>query len=120
VRVWKTECAPLMIQQTGCISGKLLRCRDAHEFISYSEWNSEADIAAYTNGALTNRSFATPALSKGPSGRTGAVMGVRALSGDLDKLLLPNTIWHGIGLWISIRIHLCHSRANSSDLSCVR
>jgi heme-degrading monooxygenase HmoA len=49
VRVWKTECAPLMIQQKGCISEKLLRCRDAHEFISYSEWNSEADIATYTN-----------------------------------------------------------------------
>jgi heme-degrading monooxygenase HmoA len=50
VRVWKTECAPLMIQQKGCISEKLLRCRSAHEFISYSEWDSEADIATYTNG----------------------------------------------------------------------
>jgi len=50
VRVWKTECAPLMIAQHGCISEKLLRCRDAHEFISYSEWNSEADIATYPNG----------------------------------------------------------------------
>src|ERR1700716_1507696 len=48
MRVWKTECAPLMIQQKGCISEKLLRCRDAHEFISYSEWDSEADIAMYT------------------------------------------------------------------------
>ena len=48
VRVWKTECAPLMIQQKGCISEKLLRCRDAHEFISYSEWDSEAAIATYT------------------------------------------------------------------------
>jgi heme-degrading monooxygenase HmoA len=50
IRVWKTECAPLMIQQKGCVSEKLLRCRDAHEFISYSEWASEADIAAYTAG----------------------------------------------------------------------
>jgi heme-degrading monooxygenase HmoA len=49
VRVWKTECAPLMIQQKRCISEKLLRCRDAHEFISYSEWNSEADVATYTS-----------------------------------------------------------------------
>jgi len=49
VRVWKTECAPLMIQQKGCISEKLLRCKDAHEFISYSEWESEAAIAAYMN-----------------------------------------------------------------------
>jgi heme-degrading monooxygenase HmoA len=51
VRVWKSECAPLMIQQKGCISEKLLRCRDANEFISYSEWNSEADIATYTSSA---------------------------------------------------------------------
>jgi heme-degrading monooxygenase HmoA len=49
VRVWKTKCAPLMIQQKGCISEKLLRCRNAHEFISYSEWESEMAIAAYTN-----------------------------------------------------------------------
>ena len=34
VHVWKSECAPLMIQQKGCISEKLLRCRDANEFIS--------------------------------------------------------------------------------------
>ena len=47
MRVWKTECAPLMIQQKGCISEKLLRCRDAHEFISYSEWETEADIEHY-------------------------------------------------------------------------
>jgi heme-degrading monooxygenase HmoA len=47
VRIWKTECAPLMIQQKGCISEKLLRCRDAHELISYSEWDSEADIELY-------------------------------------------------------------------------
>jgi hypothetical protein len=38
VGVWKTECAPLMIQQKGCMSEKLLRCKDAPEFISYSEW----------------------------------------------------------------------------------
>jgi heme-degrading monooxygenase HmoA len=49
LHVWKTECAPLMIQQRGCISEKLLHCRDAHELISYSEWDSEADIQAYRN-----------------------------------------------------------------------
>jgi heme-degrading monooxygenase HmoA len=49
LRVWKTECAPLMIQQPGCISEKLLRCRDAHELISYSEWDSEADVDLYRN-----------------------------------------------------------------------
>jgi len=49
VRIWKTECASLMIQQKGCVSEKLLRCRDAPEFISYSEWDSEAAIEAYRN-----------------------------------------------------------------------
>ena len=47
LRVWKTECAPLMIRQKGCISEKLLRSRDAHEFISYSEWESKNDIELY-------------------------------------------------------------------------
>ena len=48
IQVWKKECARLMIQQKGCISEKLLRCRDAHEFISYSEWETEADIDLYS------------------------------------------------------------------------
>jgi heme-degrading monooxygenase HmoA len=47
-RVWKTECAPLMIQQKGCLSEKLLRGREPGEFISYSEWESEADIERYS------------------------------------------------------------------------
>ena len=47
MQVWKTECAPLMIQQKGCISEKLLRCRDAHELISYSAWDTAADIETY-------------------------------------------------------------------------
>ena len=49
MQVWKTECAPLMIQQQGCISEKLLRSRDAHEFISCSEWESETDIELYAH-----------------------------------------------------------------------
>jgi heme-degrading monooxygenase HmoA len=49
MQVWKKECAPLMIQQKGCISEKLLRSREEHEFISYSEWESEADIEMYTH-----------------------------------------------------------------------
>jgi heme-degrading monooxygenase HmoA len=64
MRVWKTECAPLMIQQKGCISEKLLRCRDAHEFISYSEWDSEADIATYLASDAHKEIFATPVVSK--------------------------------------------------------
>jgi len=51
LELWKTECAPLMIQQKGCISEKLLRCRDTHELISYSEWGSKEDIEAYENSA---------------------------------------------------------------------
>src|SRR2546421_6786973 len=35
-RIWKTECATLMISQKGCISEKLLRARERGEFISYS------------------------------------------------------------------------------------
>jgi heme-degrading monooxygenase HmoA len=50
-RIWKTECATLMISQKGCISEKLLRARDLGEFISYSEWETEADIERYKNSA---------------------------------------------------------------------
>jgi heme-degrading monooxygenase HmoA len=46
-RVWKTECAPLMIRQPGCMSEKLLRGREGGEFISYSEWSTESDIDRY-------------------------------------------------------------------------
>jgi heme-degrading monooxygenase HmoA len=38
-----------MIQQKGCLSEKHLRCWNAPEFISYSEWESEAAIEAYRN-----------------------------------------------------------------------
>src|SRR5262245_442348 len=48
-RIWKTECASLMIRQKGCVSEKLLRCRDAPECTSYSEWDSDAAIEAYRN-----------------------------------------------------------------------
>ena len=47
-RIWKNDCAPLMIQQKGCRSEQLLKCDDAPgEYISYSEWESQADIDAY-------------------------------------------------------------------------
>src|SRR3984893_2757891 len=52
-RIWKTECATLMISQKGCISEKLLRARDRGEFIAYSEWETEADIDRYKNTAPT-------------------------------------------------------------------
>ena len=47
-RVWKEECAPLMIQQKGCISEQLLKCSDQPgELISYSEWEDQEAIDAY-------------------------------------------------------------------------
>ena len=51
-QVWKTECAPLMIQQPGCLSEKLLKCQGTPgELISYSEWESVADIERYRGSA---------------------------------------------------------------------
>ena len=48
VKLWKEHCAPLMIQQPGCLSEKLLECADAPgEFISYSEWDGQASIDRY-------------------------------------------------------------------------
>jgi len=48
VALWKNHCAPLMIQQPGCMSEKLLECLDAPgEFISYSEWDNQANIDQY-------------------------------------------------------------------------
>ncbi|MGH7830773.1 MAG: antibiotic biosynthesis monooxygenase family protein [Candidatus Binatia bacterium] len=51
-RIWKNECAPLMIQQPGCLSEKLLKCLDAPgEYISYSEWESQEKIDQYRASA---------------------------------------------------------------------
>jgi heme-degrading monooxygenase HmoA len=48
--IWKKECAPLMIQQKGCISEKLLRAEDEPgAYISYSEWESHEDVETYRN-----------------------------------------------------------------------
>ena len=50
VSLWKNHCAPLMIKEPGCLSEKLLECADAPgEFISYSEWDSQASIDKYRN-----------------------------------------------------------------------
>lgn len=47
-KVWKHHCAPLMIQQPGCMSEELLKCKDAPgEYISYSEWDTEEAIERY-------------------------------------------------------------------------
>ncbi len=47
-RVWKEECAPLMIKAPGCLREELLICReDPSEFISVAEWESEEAIQAF-------------------------------------------------------------------------
>jgi quinol monooxygenase YgiN len=47
-RIWKQECAPLMIKQPGCLSEELLKCLDAPgEYISYSEWADQESIDQY-------------------------------------------------------------------------
>ncbi|HEY6367136.1 MAG TPA: antibiotic biosynthesis monooxygenase family protein [Candidatus Binatia bacterium] len=47
-RMWKQECAPLMIQQPGCLSEQFLRGReDPGEFISVSTWENQAAIDKY-------------------------------------------------------------------------
>ena len=46
--IWREDCTPMMIQQKGCLSEQLLKCEDAPgEYISYAEWESQADIDAY-------------------------------------------------------------------------
>ena len=47
-RIWKQQCAPLMIQQPCCLSEELLKCIDAPgEYISYSQWENQAVIDRY-------------------------------------------------------------------------
>ena len=47
-RVWKQDCAPLMIKQKGCQSEDLLKSSEAKgEYISYAEWDSQASIDRY-------------------------------------------------------------------------
>ena len=47
-RLWKEECAPLMIRQNGCLSEELLKCLDVPgEYISYSVWDNQQAIDNY-------------------------------------------------------------------------
>lgn len=69
--VWRTECSPLMIRQKGCNSEMLLHCRnEPSEFISYSEWNSEADIEEYRTSDAHKKIVAH---SRGLEGASAAV-----------------------------------------------
>jgi quinol monooxygenase YgiN len=50
-RLWKEECAPLMIKQEGCLSEELLRSMDKPgEYISYSVWENQESIDRYRAG----------------------------------------------------------------------
>lgn len=50
--LWKRECAPLMIQQKGCLSEQFLRSRETPgEFISLSTWENQAAVDAYRSSA---------------------------------------------------------------------
>ncbi len=47
-RLWKEDCAPLMIKQEGCLSEELLKCVDSPgEYISYAEWRDADAIRQY-------------------------------------------------------------------------
>ena len=47
-RLWKQECAPLMIKQPGCLTEQLLRGReDTGEFISLATWENQEAIDRY-------------------------------------------------------------------------
>jgi quinol monooxygenase YgiN len=47
-RLWKQECAPLMIKQKGCLSEELLKSIDSPgEFISYAVWENQKAIDRY-------------------------------------------------------------------------
>lgn len=51
-RVWKKDCAPLMIRQKGCLSEELLKSIDSPgELISYAVWDSQKSIDRYLAGA---------------------------------------------------------------------
>jgi heme-degrading monooxygenase HmoA len=47
-RLWKEDCAPLMIKAPGCVTEQFLRgCDDQGEFISLSTWEDQAAIDRY-------------------------------------------------------------------------
>ena len=51
-RIWKQGCAPLMIQQPGCVNEEFLRSVDnPGEIISLQTWESQAAIDQYRKSA---------------------------------------------------------------------
>ena len=50
-RLWKEDCAPLMIKQQGCLTEQFLRSREnPGEYISLSTWENQEAIDAYRRG----------------------------------------------------------------------
>ena len=50
-RIWKTQCAPVMIQQPGCLSEQFLRSLDnSGEMISLQTWQDQNSIDRYRAG----------------------------------------------------------------------
>lgn len=50
-RLWKQNCAPIMIQQPGCYGEQLLRSREnPGELISIQDWEDQKWIDAYRAG----------------------------------------------------------------------
>jgi SAM-dependent methyltransferase len=72
-RIWKTQCATLMIAQKGCISEKLLRGRERGEFVLYSEWETKADTERYMNSAAHKQIVSHMRSVKGASAVTRLV-----------------------------------------------
>src|ERR1700692_2169525 len=51
-RMWKDECAPLMIKQNGCVSEEFLRNREQKgELISLQKWESQKASDKYRASA---------------------------------------------------------------------
>ena len=49
--IWKKECAPVMIQQQGCLSEQFLRSRDnPGDMISLQNWQDQKSIDQYRAG----------------------------------------------------------------------
>ena len=61
-RMWKQECAPLMIKQPGCLSEQFLRGREnPGEFISVSTWKTRPPSTSIGPVKLTKPFNNTPA-----------------------------------------------------------
>jgi heme-degrading monooxygenase HmoA len=51
-RLWKQDCAPLMIKHQGCLTEQFLRaCDHQGEFISVSTWEDQSAIERYRESA---------------------------------------------------------------------